>query len=275
MKKLLKGLAIFSLSVFLVACESTVTNPPIDNEPEPDDENPPIEANITIDTPSENETVSNPIHLTGEARVFESQLSWRLKDVDGNILIEGHVMSQAADSGQFGNYEVWIPVPAVTDPHLMVEAFQYSAKDGSVIDLVSVPVLLDRVETTDVQLYFHNDGMDPQMTCTEVFPVPREMAVSESAVRVAILALLNGPTETERTAGYSTTIPFMTELKSINLKPDGTLIIDLKGSISYTPMAGSCLVGSIRAEIEETAMQFASVKSVEILIDGEENRLEP
>ncbi|MEK7145816.1 MAG: Gmad2 immunoglobulin-like domain-containing protein [Patescibacteria group bacterium] len=271
--KLLKGFGILSLLALLIGCEITVNNPPV-SEPEPDEE-PTVEANITIETPSENETVSNPIHLTGEARVFESQLSWRLKDVNGNILMEGHVMSQAADSGQFGDYEVWIPVPAVTDPHLTVEAFQYSAMDGSVIDLVSVPVLLDRIEKTDVQLYFHNDTLDPEISCTEVFPVPRSMAVSESAVRVAMLALLQGPSESEKESGYSTTIPFMTELKDINLKSDGTLIVDLKGSISYTPMAGSCLVGSIRAEIEQTAMQFATVKSVEILIDGEENRLEP
>ena len=96
--------------------------------------------NIIVSSPKSNDKVSNPIIVKGQARVFENTFSYILKDSSGNKLYEGNGMTDAKDAGILGNFEVMIPVPADAPKQLYVEVFEYSPKDGSVINLVSVPV---------------------------------------------------------------------------------------------------------------------------------------
>jgi len=230
--------------------------------------------NVTVNLPLTGSVVTNPIHVVGEARVFENVISWRIKDDSGKILNSGTSETAALDMGQFGHFDFWLTVPKVSSPNIVLEVFQASAKDGSDQDLVSIPLTLDRNDSTEIKLYFHNDIFDPEITCTKVFPVIRKFTVTDSIARAAIVSLLQGPNENEQLQNYSTVIPFRTELKDISLSDDGLLTVDLKGAIAG-PIGGSCYVSAIAAEIEETMKQFESVKSVKVLIDGEENRLEP
>jgi hypothetical protein len=229
-----------------------------------------IERNITVESVSN----SNPLHITGQARVFEGTFLWRLKNEAGEVINFGSSQTQAPDIGQFGPFDFYAVVPEVSSSNLILEVFQASPKDGSDQDLISVPVVLERSDSREVQLYFHNNILDPEISCDKVFPVTRKIVATESVARAAIVALLQGPNDGEQLASYSTAIPFRTELKDIALSKDGTLTVDLKGAIAG-PLGGSCLVTSIASEIRETVKQFENVKSVRILIDGEENQLEP
>src|SRR5258706_3389308 len=96
--------------------------------------------NITVTSPKSGDTVTNPITVTGTSRVFSNQFAYILRDSAGKKLVEGNTMSDAKDSGQFGNYTVKIAVPVGATKDLTVEVFEYSAKDGAVVNLVSVPV---------------------------------------------------------------------------------------------------------------------------------------
>ena len=183
-------------------------------------------------------------------------------------------MAAAPDIGQFGDIDFWIAVPAVTDPNLTIEVYNASAKDGSDENVVRVPVRLMDTRTQTVNLFFLNDRMDPDVSCTKTFPVLRSIAVTPSPARTALLLLLQGPSEAERQEQYRSSLPFLTELKDLALKEDGTLVVDLKGAVEG-PLGGSCLVGSISSEVTDTARQFSGVKTVEILVKGETNRLEP
>jgi hypothetical protein len=218
-------------------------------------------------------TFSNPLQITGQARVFEGTFLWRLKNEVGEIINFGSSQTQAPDMGEFGPFDFYAVVPEVDSPNLILEVFQASPKDGSDQDLVSVPIVLERSDSREIQLYFHNNILDPEISCNKVFPVSRKIVAAESIARAAIVALLQGPNESEQFASYTTIIPFRTELKDIALSEDGTLTVDLKGAVAG-PLGGSCLVTSIASEIEETAKQFENVKSVKILIEGE-MRLEP
>lgn len=102
---------------------------------------PPVEKNITITSPKAGETVKLPFVVKGQARVFESQFSIRVKNYSGDVLFEDTVMANAPDAGQFGPYEKMITnLSKTSDKNLILEAFDRSAKDGTEIDLVSVPI---------------------------------------------------------------------------------------------------------------------------------------
>ena len=172
----MKYIALFGVLVLLgVGCGTAPVQQP--EAPEP---------NITVDTPTNGEQVSNPVHVTGEARTFESGVNWRLLDVDGNVLTEGYTTANAPDAGEFGLYEFWIVVPQVSDSHVTIQVFEYSAKDGSMINLVEVPVVLDRTDTQDVSLYFMNNLLDPDITCEKTFPVKRTIVATNSVARAAM-----------------------------------------------------------------------------------------
>jgi len=231
--------------------------------------------NITVNSPLTNDAVDNPIHVTGEARVFENVVSWRLLDVDKNILTSGTTEAAAPDMGQFGPFDFYVVVPAVTDKNITLEVFQASAKDGSDTDLVSIPLALNRIDSTEIKLYFHNNTLDPEITCVKTFAVRQEIVATQSPARAAMVLLLQGyPDFNGQETDYYSAIPFRTWLKDISISADGIATVDFGGAIAG-PMGGSCLVGSISAEIENTLKQFDSVKEVKILIDGEADRLQP
>ncbi len=101
---------------------------------------PPIEANIQVSQPVANDLVSSPFTVTGQARVFESQFSYRLRDADGSILAQGSAHADAPDVGQFGAFKIDVTFPKPKGSHGLLEVFDYSARDGSQIDTVAIPL---------------------------------------------------------------------------------------------------------------------------------------
>lgn len=228
--------------------------------------------NITITTPKSGADISNPLHIEGTARVFEAVIQWRVLNAMSEVVATGHAMAAAPDVGEFGDYA--IDVPFTTDWETgtyRVEVFSYSAKDGSEQDVASIPVYL-RVQPTQTLNIFYVPASSSDCLATE--RVERHIYKTVSPARVAALLLLNGPTEEEKAAGIISSIPEGTTLHSIVLSPSGELTVDLGGAISYG-LGGSCLVGSIRSQMESTMKQFDTITSVKVLIDGQENRLEP
>jgi hypothetical protein len=99
-------------------------------------------ANIVIIKPLSNQTVSLPFTIEGQARVFENQFSYRIKDDQGKLLKEGTGYANAPDVGQFGDFKITVEtLPNLTASGSgIIEVLEYSAKDGSEINKVSVPV---------------------------------------------------------------------------------------------------------------------------------------
>lgn len=232
------------------------------------------EANITVTSPKEGDEVGGIITVTGKARVFENTFAYALKDVNNKKLYESFGMTDAKDAGVFGNYSVKIPVPLSASNDLFVEVFEYSARDGSVINLVRVPVKLASRETVRVKAYFNNNKLDPDLTCTVSFPVERDVIKTTEVAYAALTELLKGPSDAEKKAGYSTSLPANVRINSLVIRY-GTAYADFDGSLEYE-VGGSCRVGSIRSQIENTLKQFSSVKKVVISINGRtEDILQP
>ena len=96
--------------------------------------------NIIIIAPENNSVVKNGFQVKGVARVFENVLQVQAIDKKtGQIIFDNHIMAEPLDIGLFGPFEATINFPAQNDiSQVEVSAFQYSAKDGSVIDKTTV-----------------------------------------------------------------------------------------------------------------------------------------
>ena len=97
------------------------------------------EANIIVSSPIENATVSSPFNVEGKARVFENVVSIRLEDKDGKILFQGTTNAQSPDTGQYGLFQKEIKY-TTSQTEGILKVFESSAKDGSEINEVIIPV---------------------------------------------------------------------------------------------------------------------------------------
>ncbi len=224
------------------------------------------EANIVVTSPKSGDSVSNPITVTGKARVFENTFNYILRDSFGKKIYENFAMADAPDAGLFGDFTVKIPVPLTATDNLTVEVFEYSAKDGSVVNLVKVPVQIDSAKTSTVKAFFSSSKLDPQGLCTKVFPIERNILKTKETAFISLTELLKGVTTAEKSSGYSTGIPEKVRFNSVSIK-GGTAYVDFDEALQYQ-IGGSCRVSAIRAQITETLKQFSSVKNVVISING-------
>lgn len=273
-----KWILLLALGVGLVAVLAVVLTRAPDQPPrEPrggidaiDDtdgiEEPAPEPNILIEVPRPGDAAENPILVRGKARVFEQTFAYRLRDAAGRVVEEGHSMTRGPGGAAYGEFEVRIPVPPGSSGKVTVEVFQFSAKDGSVTDLVSVPVEMRTTEEASVSVFFSNGRLDPAVTCEKVFPVPRPVLRSREPAWLAVNELLQGPTEAEQAEGYRTNLPEGVRLRSLRIE-NGQAFADFEQTLE-SGVAGSCRVLAIRAQIAATLRQFPTVREVTVSIEG-------
>jgi hypothetical protein len=129
-------------------------------------------------------------------------------------------------------------------------------------------------DALQLQAYFSNSKLDPQITCEKVFAVTRIVPKTEGVARAALEELLKGPTMTEEAAGYVTNINLGVQIKSLRID-NGVAKVDFNEAIEHE-VGGSCRVTAIRSQIVSTLNQFATVKSVVISVNGRtEDILQP
>lgn len=98
------------------------------------------EANITISDPKPNQKIGTGYIVSGQARVFENVLQYRLKDANGTVLSEGNTSAQSPDVGQFGPFIITLRFDKPKTAGGMLEVFSSSPKDGLEINMVAIPV---------------------------------------------------------------------------------------------------------------------------------------
>ncbi len=94
--------------------------------------------NIIIDSPKDGETIGDIITVSGRARVFENQLSYRIK-ADNKIIEEGLITANG-EMGQYGeiNLAIYLDKRVMISDKIILELFSYSPKDGGVENLTSL-----------------------------------------------------------------------------------------------------------------------------------------
>ena len=97
---------------------------------------------IVVRQPLANSRVTSPLAISGDASVFEATLNWRVVDTAGRPLGEG-IATASAGAPERGTFAI---AATYADPAAdtlgTVEVFERSPKDGSIDEIVRVPVVL-------------------------------------------------------------------------------------------------------------------------------------
>lgn len=98
--------------------------------------------NIIVSSPKQNEKIGLVFLLSGEARVFENQFSYRvIKKQTGEIVAHGQLYANAPDVGMYGRFSQNITLPPQkldSGALVSIEVFDNSPKDGSEQDKVTI-----------------------------------------------------------------------------------------------------------------------------------------
>ncbi|MEA2434095.1 MAG: hypothetical protein QOG54_1552 [Actinomycetota bacterium] len=96
---------------------------------------------ITVDSPAPGESVSSPIHISGEANVFEANVSIQILDENGKVIKEAFTTATCG-TGCWGTYETDVKYSVDHTQQGTVIVFESSAEDGSMLFPVEIPVTL-------------------------------------------------------------------------------------------------------------------------------------
>jgi hypothetical protein len=207
----------------------------------------------------ENVELGNPLTISGRARTFENNVVLRARDAKGALITEGFTTADG-DMGHHNPYRGSLFLTRDPGNRVIVEALEYSAKDGSERSLVRAERPF-AVETVGARLFF------PDQSCTGVKPYSRRIPKTVSVARLLVEALIAGPIAAEKQKGAAAPFPKGSALQSVNLR-DGTLTVDFNERLRN--VGGSCQAQMIRASVTETLGALPTVKKVVITAGGSE-----
>lgn len=98
---------------------------------------------ILVESPLSFEDVTSPLRVTGTANTFEANFRYELTDTDGRIIAEDFVTATSG-TGTRGTFEFTVPFEVKFDGVGSLIVFEASAKDGSRINLVEIPLRMKR-----------------------------------------------------------------------------------------------------------------------------------
>lgn len=99
---------------------------------------------ISVRQPQPYDLVDDPVAISGIATAFEATVQARLRDSSGVELNHTHFM--AGGTGILANFHHTISMTSVPGSSLgTLEVFEFSARDGSEINKVVVPIVYGRV----------------------------------------------------------------------------------------------------------------------------------
>jgi hypothetical protein len=99
---------------------------------------------VLVESPLPFEQVTSPLRATGTANTFEATFNYELTDTDGRIVDENFVTATSG-TGTRGTFDFTTkPYTVPFDGVGSLIVFEHSAKDGSRINLVEIPVRMTR-----------------------------------------------------------------------------------------------------------------------------------
>ena len=164
------------------------------------------------------------------------------------------------EMGHHNPFEVslWI----VRDPgkRVTAEAFEYSAKDGSIQSLTQENMIYS-VEMLPAKLMF------PVGDCATLKSFTRRLPKSVAMARLLTEALVAGAIDQEKADGAISPFPDGSDVRSVILR-DGEVTVDLNERLQN--VGGSCAASAIRQSVVQTLKQLPTVKQVRITAAGSE-----
>jgi spore germination protein GerM len=115
--------------------EGVVVDPPL-GRAAIEDETP----QILVESPLPGDTVTSPVRLRGTANVFEATVSIDVRDAGGKLL-KRTFTTATSGNGTRGTFDTTLPLPG-HEGVVTVVAYEASAKDGTPLHVVRVPLVL-------------------------------------------------------------------------------------------------------------------------------------
>jgi hypothetical protein len=231
---------------------------------------------IRISSPRPNETVLSPLKITGEARGFwfnEGEFPVKIYDENGKQLGVGSAHNKSDwMTDDFVPFEATITytLPDTEKGTLILEKDNPSdikANDDS----LKVPVVFgSTLPKQKVSLYYYDETKDKdsggKVLCSKqgLVPVERSVEKKDTIIQDTINLLIQGKlTDAEIKTGIDTEYPLSGFALESALLEKGVLSLTFNDPGNET-RGGSCRTSVLKAQIIETAKQFAEVKSVVI-----------
>lgn len=241
----------------------------------------PVATGLTVFAPSVNATIASPFKITGIVNGdgwygFEGQVgSVTVYDSVGTVLDIKPLTATSDWMTSTVRFEANIEFLTTATSGVLIFKNENASGEPARDKTVSMPVQFVSVgEVSKVKAYFVNNALDPNISCSQVFPIVRLVPKTEAVAKAAVLELLKGPTNPEKQSGYETALNAGVRINGITIV-NGVATVDFDNALDAN-VAGSCRVGLIRAQIEKTLKQFPSVSSVVISVAGRtEDILQP
>jgi len=234
---------------------------------------------ILISSPKTDEKIKSPLKIEGEASgswFFEAEFSAELYDSNGNLL--GKAILTAKEDWMTEDFVPFEGELTFNQPSASLGTLRFLNANPSGLPenqkVFEVSVKFDESSYEKVLLYYYNSEQDKDeegnIKCSRdgLVPIEREIPLTKTPIQDTINLLLKGKenlTQEEINRGISTEYPLAGfSLTEVNLKENGTLVLKFQDSLNKTS-GGSCRVGILWFQIEETAKQFSDVKEVQFL----------
>jgi len=99
---------------------------------------------ILVESPLSFEKVTSPLRVTGTANTFEANFQYELTDTDGRI-VDQNFVTATSGTGTRGTFDFTTgPFTVPFDGVAELIVFESSAKDGSRVNLVEIPLRMTR-----------------------------------------------------------------------------------------------------------------------------------
>jgi hypothetical protein len=245
----------------------------------------PKEDLIQVETPRANEIISSPLVIKGKARgawFFEASFPVKLYDGQGKLLVAATAQAKSDwASEDFVPFEAKLEfLPPETGKGTLVLEKDNPSELAENADELRMPVFFSQEdresqeedqEKRAVKLYYYHPELDQDeegnIACSRkgLVAVERTIPLTETPIQDTIRLLLRGElTEEEKARGIETEYPLAgLSLEGAALK-DGVLTLEFFDPQNKTS-GGSCRVGILWFQVEETAKQFPEVREVRFL----------
>lgn len=127
------GIFAPSLGVGSAGAQQNVCQP----NPSPVDASDP---SIIVTAPASGATVTSPVHVAGQARVFDATVSLTLFDANGDEIVS--TTTNAAEGQTLSAFSTDVSFTVTSDTPACLWVFESSARDGSPVNVVQVPLTL-------------------------------------------------------------------------------------------------------------------------------------
>lgn len=131
-----------------------------------------------------------------------------------------------------------------------------------------------KTQTMTVKVFFHNEKLNPEMTdCNKAFPTTRTIPKTAAKARAALDELFKGVTDEEKAKGFWSFDRESTTgiVKGLRIKTGAAYLNFTKRAFETLGNATTSCGGGFWPMVEETLMQFKTVKKVYYAVEGSTN----